>query len=29
MGQILSVPMIIIGALILILAYRKKQEASA
>ena len=29
MGQILSVPMIIIGTLILILAYRNNQEASA
>ena len=29
MGQILSAPMIIIGALMLVLAYRKKQEAIA
>ena len=29
MGQILSAPMIIIGALLLILAYRKQQEANA
>ena len=29
MGQILSAPMIIIGALLLILAYRNKQEANA
>ncbi len=29
MGQILSMPMIIVGALVLFLAYRKNQEAHA